>query len=75
MKVLRFLLFPFAVVYNLITALRNLFFDVGILKSTSFKILKARNVISSKFPIGVGTKYNLLMLQSYNKVLLHLWYV
>lgn len=37
MKVLRFLLFPFAVVYNLITALRNLFFDVGILKSTSFK--------------------------------------
>ncbi|ARV07799.1 tetraacyldisaccharide 4'-kinase [Polaribacter sp. SA4-10] len=38
MKFLRFLLFPFAVLYDLITSIRNLFFDVGIFKQTSFKI-------------------------------------
>src|SRR5699024_12840540 len=30
-----------------------------ILRSTSFKIRIARNVISSKLPIGVGTRYNM----------------
>ncbi|MCI2230145.1 tetraacyldisaccharide 4'-kinase [Polaribacter sp. MSW13] len=38
MKFLRFLLFPFAIVYDLITSIRNLFFDVGIFKQTEFKI-------------------------------------
>ena len=35
---LRILLFPFAIVYDLITSIRNFFFDVGIFKQTSFKI-------------------------------------
>ncbi len=38
MKLLRFLLFPFAVLYDVITTIRNWFFDIGILKSTSFDI-------------------------------------
>lgn len=38
MKFLRFLLFPFAVIYDVVTTIRNLFFDVGIFKQTSFKI-------------------------------------
>jgi len=38
MKFLRFLLFPFAIIYDVVTAIRNLFFDVGIFKQTSFKI-------------------------------------
>jgi len=37
MKLLRFILFPFAILYDFITTIRNWFFDVGILKSTSFK--------------------------------------
>ncbi|AOW18814.1 tetraacyldisaccharide 4'-kinase [Polaribacter vadi] len=38
MKFLRFLLFPFAIIYDVVTTTRNLFFDVGIFKQTSFKI-------------------------------------
>lgn len=38
MKLVRFLLFPFAVLYDLITTIRSFFFDVGIFKQTSFKI-------------------------------------
>lgn len=38
MKLLRFLLFPFAILYNLVTTIRNWCFDLGILKSTSFDI-------------------------------------
>lgn len=38
MKLLRFLLFPFAILYDLITSIRNWCFDVGILKSTEFDI-------------------------------------
>ncbi len=38
MKFVRFLLFPFAVLYDLITRLRNYFFDIGVLESTSFKV-------------------------------------
>ena len=38
MKLLRFLLFPFAVLYDVITTIRNWFFDIGIFKSTSFNI-------------------------------------
>ena len=38
MKFLRFLLFPFTLIYDLITRVRNLFFDVGFLKQTSFNI-------------------------------------
>ncbi|MBU3012981.1 tetraacyldisaccharide 4'-kinase [Polaribacter vadi] len=37
MKFLRFLLFPFAIIYDAVTTIRNLFFDVGIFKQTSFK--------------------------------------
>ncbi|MDE1207028.1 tetraacyldisaccharide 4'-kinase [Tenacibaculum larymnensis] len=38
MKLLRFLLFPFAVLYDVITRIRNWFFNIGILKSTPFDI-------------------------------------
>ena len=38
MKLLRILLFPFAILYGFITSVRNFFFDKGILKSTSFDI-------------------------------------
>lgn len=38
MKLVRFLLFPLAIVYDLITTIRNILFDVQVLKSTSFKI-------------------------------------
>ncbi len=38
MKYLRFLLFPFAIVYDFVTTIRNSFFDIGIFKQTSFQI-------------------------------------
>ncbi len=38
MKFVRFLLFPFAVLYQIITAFRNFLFDVNIFKSTSFSM-------------------------------------
>ena len=38
MKLLRILLFPFAVLYGFITSIRNFLFDKGILKPTSFDI-------------------------------------
>lgn len=38
MKFVRFLLFPFAILYDFITRIRNILFDFGILKSTSFPI-------------------------------------
>ncbi|MGJ8745150.1 tetraacyldisaccharide 4'-kinase [Polaribacter sp.] len=38
MKIIRFLLFPIAILYHLVTALRNLFFDIKIFKEVSFKI-------------------------------------
>ena len=34
----RFLLFPFAILYDFITRIRNYFYDVGIFKSTSFDV-------------------------------------
>ena len=38
MKIIRFLLFPISILYNAITAIRNLFFDIGIFKQTSFEL-------------------------------------
>lgn len=38
MKLLRNILFPFAILYGFITSIRNLLFDKGILKSISFNI-------------------------------------
>jgi tetraacyldisaccharide 4'-kinase len=38
MKLLRKLLFPFAILYGFITSIRNFLFDKGILKSVSFEI-------------------------------------
>lgn len=38
MIILRYLLFPFAILYGLITSIRNFLFDIGILKSHSFDI-------------------------------------
>ncbi len=38
MKLLRFLLFPFAILYDAVTSIRNLLFDKGILVSTRFNI-------------------------------------
>ena len=37
MKVLRFILFPFAILYDFVTRIRNFFFDAGIFSQTSFK--------------------------------------
>jgi tetraacyldisaccharide 4'-kinase len=37
MKFVRFLLFPFAILYDLITSIRNFFFNSGFLKETSFQ--------------------------------------
>ena len=37
MKFARLLLFPFSILYTLITAVRNLLFDVGLLKSVTFE--------------------------------------
>lgn len=36
MKFIRFLLFPFAIIYSIVTTLRNYFFDLGLFASTSF---------------------------------------
>lgn len=38
MKIVRLLLFPFAIGYGFITSIRNFLFDVGILKSYSFNL-------------------------------------
>lgn len=38
MKLVRYLLFPFALAYDLITSIRNFFFDKGVFASTSFEI-------------------------------------
>jgi tetraacyldisaccharide 4'-kinase len=38
MKFVRFLLFPFAILYDVITSMRNFLFDIGSFKSTSFSI-------------------------------------
>ena len=38
MIILRYLLFPFAVLYGAITSIRNFFFDIGILKSYAFTV-------------------------------------
>ncbi|WP_299716458.1 tetraacyldisaccharide 4'-kinase [uncultured Tenacibaculum sp.] len=38
MKVIRYLLFPFAVLYNIVTAIRNFFYDTGVFTSTSFQL-------------------------------------
>jgi len=38
MKFVRFLLFPFAILYDLITSIRNFFFNTGIFKETSFQL-------------------------------------
>jgi tetraacyldisaccharide 4'-kinase len=38
MKMLRYLLFPFAIIYDAVTTIRNFFFNVGIFKETTFKI-------------------------------------
>ncbi len=38
MRVFRFILFPFSILYNCITSIRNKLFDLGVLKSTSFVI-------------------------------------
>jgi tetraacyldisaccharide 4'-kinase len=37
MKFIRFLVFPFAIIYSIVTTIRNYFFDVGVFKSTRFK--------------------------------------
>ncbi|WP_317162579.1 tetraacyldisaccharide 4'-kinase [Flavicella marina] len=37
-KFLRYLLFPFSVLYALVVAVRNVFFDLGVFKQTSFDI-------------------------------------
>jgi len=38
MKVLRYLLFPLAILYDLITTIRNYLYDTGVFKSTSFEL-------------------------------------
>ncbi len=38
MKLFRFILFPFSIIYNLLTATRNLFFDLNIFKQIEFQM-------------------------------------
>lgn len=38
MIILRYLFFPFAILYGIITSIRNFFFDIGFLKSYSFDV-------------------------------------
>lgn len=38
MRLLRFLVFPFSILYGIITAVRNKLFDLGVIKSTKFDI-------------------------------------
>ncbi len=38
MKLLRFIFFPFAIIYGLITAIRNGFYSIGIFKASKFSI-------------------------------------
>jgi tetraacyldisaccharide 4'-kinase len=38
MKIIRIFLFPFSILYGIITSIRNFLFDVGVLKSYSFNI-------------------------------------
>lgn len=38
MKFLRLLLFPFSIIYGLVVILRNLLYNIGLLKSTSFNL-------------------------------------
>ncbi|PQJ77884.1 tetraacyldisaccharide 4'-kinase [Polaribacter porphyrae] len=38
MRFLRILLFPFAIIYDIVTTIRNYFFDINLFKSTDFKI-------------------------------------
>ncbi|OSY87968.1 tetraacyldisaccharide 4'-kinase [Tenacibaculum holothuriorum] len=38
MKLIRFLLFPFAILYDIVTTIRNVLYDRGIFKSTKFDI-------------------------------------
>lgn len=38
MKILRFLLFPFAIIYDLVTTIRNFLFEIGIFKQSTFPI-------------------------------------
>ena len=35
---MKFLLYPLSIVYNLITSLRNLLFDLGLINSVQYKI-------------------------------------
>jgi tetraacyldisaccharide 4'-kinase len=69
-KLLRFLLFPISILYGLGVALRNLFFDLGLFKSTKFNIpvLVIGNIIvggSGKSPM---TEYLLNLLKEEQKV-------
>ncbi|GGH01072.1 tetraacyldisaccharide 4'-kinase [Polaribacter pacificus] len=38
MKLIRILVFPIALIYDVVTRIRNLFFDLGVFSSTSFQI-------------------------------------
>ncbi len=38
MKVIRYLLFPFAILYNIVTFIRNFCYDIGFFTSTSFQL-------------------------------------
>ena len=70
MKLLRFLLFPFAILYDLITSIRNFLFDVNILKSTKFNIPVI--VVGNLSVGGTGKtpqiEYLIKLLQKDNKV-------
>ncbi|MCH3884650.1 tetraacyldisaccharide 4'-kinase [Tenacibaculum aquimarinum] len=69
MKLLRFLLFPIAVIYDLITSIRNFLFDKGFFKATSFNV----PVIVGNLSVG-GTgktpqiEYLIRLLKNENKI-------
>jgi len=70
MRAIRFLLFPFAVLYDLVTRLRNYFYDTGVFKSTSFDIpiIAVGNLSVGGTGKSPQIEYLIRLLQRTNKI-------
>ena len=70
MRAIRFLLFPFAVLYDLVTRLRNYFYDSGVFKSTSFDIpiIAVGNLSLGGTGKSPQIEYLIRLLQQTNKI-------
>ncbi len=77
MKAIRFLLFPFAVLYDFITSIRNYFYEVGIFKATTFEIpvIAVGNLSVGGTGKTPQIEYLIRLLQSDKKIaVLSRWY-